>query len=85
MGVLGAGAWGSTISLLLSKKNNVLIWANEKKVVREINLKNKNDTFLQGVKLNKNIKATSNFNDFREIEFLLLWYPHNIFRKLLKN
>tara|TARA_X000000368_G_scaffold398754_1_gene369104 strand:+ start:6348 stop:7346 length:999 start_codon:yes stop_codon:yes gene_type:complete len=84
VGVLGAGAWGSTISLLLSKKNNVLIWANEKKVVREINLKNKNDTFLQGVKLNKKIKATSNFNDFREIEFLFIVVPTQHISKTLK-
>ena len=36
VGVLGAGAWGTTISLILSEKNNVLLWANEKKVVQEI-------------------------------------------------
>ena len=40
VGVLGAGAWGTTISLILSKKNDVLLWANEKRVVQEINLKN---------------------------------------------
>ena len=49
IGVLGAGAWGTAIALLLSKKNNVLLWANEKKVVQEINLKNKNDIFLESL------------------------------------
>ena len=72
VGVLGAGAWGTTIALLLSKKNNVLLWANEKKVVQEINLKNKNDTFLKGIKLNTNIKATNHLNDFTEIDFLFV-------------
>ena len=40
---------------LLSKKNDVLLWANEKKVVQEINLKNKNNTFL---------KLISSFHNF---------------------
>ena len=75
IGVLGAGAWGTTIALLLSKKNNVLLWANEKKVVQEINLKNKNNTFLKHVKLNKKIKATNNLNDFSEIDFLFIVVP----------
>ena len=75
IGVLGAGAWGTTIALLLSKKNNVLLWANEKKVVQEINLKHKNDIFLKGVKLNKKIKATNNLNDFTKIDFLFVVVP----------
>ena len=75
IGVLGAGAWGTTIALLLSKKNNVLLWANEKKVVQEINLKHKNDIFLKGFKLNKKIKATNNLNDFTKIDFLFVVVP----------
>ena len=75
IGVLGAGAWGTTIALLLSKKNNVLLWAYEKKVVQEINLKYKNDIFLKGFKLNKKIKATNNLNDFTKIDFLFVVVP----------
>jgi len=88
VGVLGAGAWGTTISLLLSKKNNVLLWANEKKVVQEINSKNKNSIFLPGVKLNKKIIATNNLNDFKEIDYLFVVIPTqfiSITLKKLKN
>jgi len=84
IGVLGAGAWGTTIALILSKKNNVLLWANEKKVVQEINLKNKNDTFLKNVKLNKKIKATNNLNDFSEIDFLFIVVPTQYISTTLK-
>jgi glycerol-3-phosphate dehydrogenase (NAD(P)+) len=84
IGVLGAGAWGTTISLLLSKKNNVLLWANEKKVVQEINSKHKNATFLKGVKLNKKIKATNNLNDFNEIDFLFVVVPTQYISVTLK-
>jgi len=88
VGVLGAGAWGTTISLLLSKKNDVLLWANEKKVVQEINSKNKNSTFLPGIKMNKNIIASNNLNDFKEINFLFVVIPTqfiSITLKKLKN
>ena len=84
VGVLGAGAWGTTISLILSEKNNVLLWANEKKVVQEINLKNKNNTFLKDVKLNKKIKATKNLNDFSEIDFLFVVVPTQYISLTLK-
>ena len=84
IGVLGAGAWGTTIALLLSKKNNVLLWANEKKVVQEINLKHKNDIFLKGVKLNKKIKATNNLNDFTKIDFLFVVVPTQYISTTLK-
>ena len=84
IGVLGAGAWGTTIALLLSKKNNVLLWANEKKVVQEINLKHKNDIFLKGVKLNKKIKATNNLNDFTKIDFLFVVVPTHYISTTLK-
>jgi glycerol-3-phosphate dehydrogenase (NAD(P)+) len=84
IGVLGAGAWGTTIALLLSKKNNVLLWANEKKVSQEINLKHKNDTFLKGIKLNKNIKATNHVNDFTKIDFLFVVVPTQYISTTLK-
>jgi len=84
IGVLGAGAWGTTIALLLSKKNDVLLWANEKKVSQEINLKHKNDTFLKGIKLNKNIKATNHLNDFTEIDFLFIVVPTQYISTALK-
>ena len=85
VGVLGAGAWGTTIALLLSKKNDVLLWANEKKVVQEINFKHKNDTFLKGIKLNNNIKATNDLSDFAEIAFLFVFVPtHYISTNLIE-
>ena len=61
--------------IIIVKKNDVLLWANEKKVVQEINLKHKNDIFLKGVKLNKKIKATNNLNDFTKIDFLFVVVP----------
>ncbi len=84
IGVLGAGAWGTTISILLSKKNNVLLWALEKKVVKDINLKHKNSLYLPKVKLSKKIIATSNLNDFSEMDFLFVVIPVQYINQTLK-
>ncbi len=58
--VLGAGSWGTTIANLLSEKGHkVTIWTFEENVVREINENHTNSNYLPGIKLEKNLKATS--------------------------
>ena len=40
IGILGAGAWGTTIAKLLSDKNsNVLLWAKETQVKKGVEKK----------------------------------------------
>jgi len=63
--VIGGGAWGTAIANLLARLRNssVIIWANEKEVVDEINSFNKNSLFLKGVDLKNNIHATTNLSE----------------------
>ena len=76
IGVLGAGAWGTTIANLLSKKNDeILIWAREEKIVKSINQNHINTEFLSGIKLNENIKASSNLSEFSNLDFLFVVVP----------
>ena len=76
IGVLGAGAWGTTIANLLSKKNDeILIWAREEKIVNSINRNHINKEFLSGIKLNENIKASSNLKKFSNLDFLFVVVP----------
>ena len=76
IGVLGAGAWGTTIANLLSKKNDeILIWAREEKIVKSINQSHINTEFLSGIKLNENIKASSNLSEFSNLNFLFVVVP----------
>ena len=53
--VIGGGAWGTAIANLLARLENssVVIWAQEKEVVGEINSKNKNSLFLKDIVLEK--------------------------------
>ncbi|MFQ5433145.1 MAG: glycerol-3-phosphate dehydrogenase, partial [Nitrospinota bacterium] len=51
--VIGAGAWGTAIAQHIAGNSvNVLVWAYEKEVVKEINDRHTNSVFLPGFKLN---------------------------------
>ncbi len=58
--VVGAGGWGTALANLLANKGiDILLWAYEQEVVDEINSLHTNSTFLKGISLNQNIKATN--------------------------
>ena len=63
--VIGAGAWGTAIANNLARlgKGKVIIWAKEKEVVTQINNENKNNIFLKGISLEKNIFATEDLSE----------------------
>tara|TARA_B110001454_G_C12713900_1_gene431817 strand:- start:298 stop:1302 length:1005 start_codon:yes stop_codon:yes gene_type:complete len=85
VGVLGAGAWGTTIAQLLSKNNSeILIWAKERSVVNNINTKHINNSFLPNIKLSKRIKATSLLEEFNNINFLFVVIPVQYISSTLK-
>ena len=82
--VIGGGAWGSAIANLLARLNNsnVIIWAQEKEVVNEINSENKNSLFLEGIDLEKNIYATDNLSE-AVAPFIFYVTPAQHFRKII--
>ena len=82
--VIGGGAWGSAIANLLARLNNsnVIIWAQEKEVVNEINSENKNSLFLEGIDLKKNIYATDNLSE-AVAPFIFYVTPAQHFRKII--
>ena len=85
VGVLGAGAWGTTIAQLLSKNNSkILIWAKEHSVVNSINTKHINNLFLPNIKLSNRIKATSSLEEFNNINFLFVVIPVQYISSTLK-
>jgi glycerol-3-phosphate dehydrogenase (NAD(P)+) len=63
--VIGGGAWGTAIAIFLARLENssVIIWAQEKEVVKEINQENKNSYFLKNIDLKKNIYATDKLSE----------------------
>jgi len=85
IGVLGAGAWGTTIAKLLSDKNpTVLLWAREPLVKINIEKFRINKGFLDKIKLSKTLKVTSNLNALNEVDFLFIVVPTQYIEKTLK-
>src|SRR5262249_13588993 len=60
---------------LLRAGRNVTLWAFEDKVAKEINAKHENSTFLPGVKLDHDLKATSRLEDMATCDVWILAVP----------
>jgi glycerol-3-phosphate dehydrogenase (NAD(P)+) len=59
--VIGAGAWGTALAMVLSRKGSheVHLWANERDVVESISERQINERFLPGFNLPPSIVATN--------------------------
>ncbi len=77
VGVLGAGAWGTTIAKVLTEaENKVELWCREPEVAQEINESHHNGRFLMGVDLPTRLRATSDATDAAsDKDFILLAVP----------
>ena len=85
IGIMGAGAWGTTIAKLLSDKNsNVLLWAKEVQVKKDIEKTRINKTFLDKVKLNKSLKVTNSLEDLSKLDILFIVVPTQYIQATLK-
>jgi glycerol-3-phosphate dehydrogenase (NAD(P)+) len=83
--VFGAGAWGTTLAQVLTDAGNeALIWARDEKVVDEINYKNSNSKYLNGLVLPNNLCATSDIKAaFTHSDIYILAIPTQQLRTLL--
>ena len=85
IGVMGGGAWGTTVAKLLSDKNsNVLLWAKETKVKKDIEKTRINKTYLNKIKLNKSLKITNHLEDLSELDILFVVIPTQYIQATLK-
>ncbi|MFH1675519.1 MAG: NAD(P)H-dependent glycerol-3-phosphate dehydrogenase [bacterium] len=85
-GIIGAGAWGTTLANHLGLKGSkVLLWAFEDYVVDEINGAHKNTPFLEGFDLSENISATTSLGDFRNVPRLIIVVPSEFYGKTVEN
>ncbi|MBW1712051.1 MAG: NAD(P)-binding domain-containing protein, partial [Deltaproteobacteria bacterium] len=60
VGLVGAGAWGTSLAhLLAAKGQDVKLWAFEPETADQINSDRENRTYLPGVKLDRRLWASS--------------------------
>jgi glycerol-3-phosphate dehydrogenase (NAD(P)+) len=83
--VIGAGSWGTALSILLGRRGlSVKLWCYEKEVENDINLNRENRTYLKGFKIPEKVRA---FTEFREVmngaELVIFAVPSHVTRKIL--
>ncbi len=81
--IIGAGAWGTALSILARRTGkNVTLQARETSVINDINHRRKNSLFLPGHDLDPHIRATKSINEScRDIDALLLVTPAQYLRR----
>jgi len=76
IGVIGAGAWGTTLAHRLSETGHkTLLWAFEAEVAAEINHSRTNSVYLPDVKLSTSLTATNDLAEFGTLGRLLIVVP----------
>ena len=84
LAVIGGGAWGTALAQVAAAGGReTLIWAIEDDVVTAINKIHENPVYLKGIKLDKAIRATSNFSDWKGVDACLVVTPAQHMRAVL--
>lgn len=83
IGVIGAGSMGTAISQTLSENDNhILLYARDKDVCNEINLKHYNTKYYPNIKLNDNIRGINDFNELKNANIIFLCIPSSTMREI---
>lgn len=83
--VLGAGSWGTALSLVLADNgHHVKLWTRREAQMEEMNTRHTNKSYLPGITLPENIMATSSLAEaVRNSHTLLLVVPTSVIRDIL--
>ncbi len=83
-GVIGAGAWGTALAEVCARAGlNVTLWAHEPQTRDNINAWRANPLYLPGATLSSAIRATSDFADLADCDFVLAVPPAQHLRATL--
>lgn len=84
MGIIGAGAWGTTLGCMLQESGlKPVIWAHDPKVAESIRTRHENPRYLPGVPLDPALAATDDLARAAEAGLLLLVVPAQHMRGVL--
>lgn len=85
IGVIGAGSWGSALSIYFSKLGfEVDLWVRERELIEELREKGENTFFLKGFKFNELVNFKEDFRGFEEVDIIFLTVPVQYLRGTLK-
>ena len=82
--VIGAGAWGTALSVLIAKGGNDVVMRSHDLELAEYIEKNRENPRLSGVKIPENVRVTVDLDDFADSDVWLVAVPAEFFRENLK-
>lgn len=87
VGILGAGSWGTALSLLLYKNGHeITVWSIDKKEVEMLQNEREHKSKLPGVKLPEELLITNNLEEaMKDKDFLVLAVPSVFTRATAKS
>jgi len=59
--ILGAGAWGTALAILLADRHKVVLWGRDEGAMRDAAASRENSAYLPGFALPQGVQATSDF------------------------
>lgn len=82
--VIGAGSWGTAISLLLTRNGvNVTLWAHRQDHVDQIKLCKENRTYLPSFAISEHLLVTSDIHEaVAGASFIIMVVPSHVFRSV---
>lgn len=84
--ILGAGSWGTTLSLLLAGKNDINLWEFDKDIAIKLLKDRENKLFLPGIKFPNNLSVTNDLNEAVKNTFLIVFaVPSFALRNICEN
>ncbi|KZX17307.1 NAD(P)H-dependent glycerol-3-phosphate dehydrogenase [Methanobrevibacter filiformis] len=85
VGIMGAGNFGTAISQIISQNvEEVILYSRREEVAKTIREHNYNLDYFPNTKLNKNIHATSQLDDLKDCNIILISVPSSVFRQTLE-
>jgi glycerol-3-phosphate dehydrogenase (NAD(P)+) len=84
--VLGAGAWGTALAKVLQEGGNrVVLWGHDPAHVEEIRRSNRNERFLPGIELSRDITLEADLaRGVAPAEFVVVAVPSKAFREVTR-
>lgn len=85
--VIGAGAWGTAISIVLGRKgtHRVRLWAHEPEVRKSIDAWRVNEMFLPGERIPETVSCTNSLQEaLREVEIVVSVMPSHHTRRVFE-
>ncbi|WP_296113661.1 NAD(P)H-dependent glycerol-3-phosphate dehydrogenase [uncultured Anaerococcus sp.] len=82
--ILGAGSFATSVASLLADREEVLLYARDEMLALSINNENENLKYFPGIKLSKNIKATTKLKEIFENKYIINAIPTQQVRNVLE-